>query len=385
MHLVASVCSVVQIRSSWPPTNAVDPRRVPLSHSHAFIFLAGKVSLAAKELCRIVLILSDIKGIYCLKMQWPNLRTMPWGLGNFFARVLADRHQEQFQPPVAPITKELSKHIDLWEFLAMDARPTMILDKNVVESNRYEPAKSPIVYRNLAFEKMEGSLDIEAFLVKLSNTSPGISLYMAGRVWGNYIVGRNETRDWVVVTADSTRYTENYSWVPAEGWINTSSGQRPAPDQEYQYVRRETDRSGMKNKDRIIPTTPILDWTRPSNASWLPKHYRTFQSVKWKETSLGKMTHWSSALRMVVNAVMFSVFQMILFWGPRYVMIYNEAYVDVARRRHPQLLGQALERAWPEAFRRLHGYLKQARSGKPVIRIGGLLPGPDQFNMACFW
>jgi hypothetical protein len=39
-----------------------------------------------------------------------------------------------------------------------------------------------------------------------------------------------------------------------------------------------------------------------------------------------------------------------MYWGPEYVAIYNEAYVALAGKKHPELMGRRYADAWPEIW-----------------------------------
>ncbi|KAA8911455.1 hypothetical protein FN846DRAFT_774039 [Sphaerosporella brunnea] len=130
----------------------------------------------------------------------------------------------------------------------------------------------------------------------------------------------------------------------------------------------------MITRDSAPPTNPMLDWTRKSLAQWVPEHYSDFVSVKWKDTHLGDMSGWSGSLRTIVNSIMAHPYQMVLYWGKEYVTIYNASYADCVRRRHPQLLGQTLHQAWPEAYEKIHEHLQACRRGLSIIRTGDSAP-----------
>lgn len=63
---------------------------------------------------------------------------------------------------------------------------------------------------------------------------------------------------------------------------------------------------------------------------------------------------------------------MALYWGPRGIFLYNDAYVPIAGPRHPGVLGEDILQAWPEVaeFNRL--------VLKVVLGQGGSLTYRDQ-------
>lgn len=79
-------------------------------------------------------------------------------------------------------------------------------------------------------------------------------------------------------------------------------------------------------------------------------------------------------MRVVINSIMVHPYQMALFWGKEYVVIYNASYKECVRRRHPQLLGQALKKGWKEAYDKIHVHLASCRKGTSIVRSGEIAP-----------
>ena len=77
---------------------------------------------------------------------------------------------------------------------------------------------------------------------------------------------------------------------------------------------------------------------------------RLYTSVDWAATSLGPVDGWSAALRNSVSVALNTRFPVTLFWGPEFVLVYNEAYVEMIADKHP--LPWAVPRAsvFPEAW-----------------------------------
>lgn len=41
---------------------------------------------------------------------------------------------------------------------------------------------------------------------------------------------------------------------------------------------------------------------------------------------------------------------MLLWWGPEFVQIYNDAYIAMLGQKHPQAMGQRFQDCWSEVF-----------------------------------
>ncbi|MFZ6711926.1 ATP-binding protein [Undibacterium sp. TC9W] len=75
------------------------------------------------------------------------------------------------------------------------------------------------------------------------------------------------------------------------------------------------------------------------------------RAFDWSRTELGSISNWPAALKATVAIVMNSVHPMFLWWGPKLIQIYNDAYVpSFGVGKHPAALGQAGEECWQEIW-----------------------------------
>ncbi len=72
------------------------------------------------------------------------------------------------------------------------------------------------------------------------------------------------------------------------------------------------------------------------------------RDLDWSATTLGPMDGWSQSLRTAVGITLRSPTPVVMMWGHDGVLIYNAAYARFAGARHPEILGQPAEKAWPE-------------------------------------
>jgi len=93
--------------------------------------------------------------------------------------------------------------------------------------------------------------------------------------------------------------------------------------------------------------------TRPVTAVWLTgggemgDHMR---SLDWSRTPLGPVTEWPQSLRSAVSILLPSKAQIVLFWGPDLIALYNDAYRPVFGTKHPAALGQPARECWREVW-----------------------------------
>jgi hypothetical protein len=65
---------------------------------------------------------------------------------------------------------------------------------------------------------------------------------------------------------------------------------------------------------------------------------------------LGPIDEWSSDLRGMCNLIMASPHPSALYWGTDHVAIYNEAYITLVGKYHPELMGKRYPDVWTEVW-----------------------------------
>src|SRR4029453_10471257 len=82
------------------------------------------------------------------------------------------------------------------------------------------------------------------------------------------------------------------------------------------------------------------------------------RALDWSHTAVGPLTSWPQSLRSAVSMMLPSKAQIILFWGPEFVVFYNDAYRPVFGAKHPRALGLTGREAWSEIWdNQLHALL----------------------------
>jgi signal transduction histidine kinase len=74
------------------------------------------------------------------------------------------------------------------------------------------------------------------------------------------------------------------------------------------------------------------------------------RGLNWQETPLGPVETWPQSLRSVLSMLLPSKAQIILFWGPEFIVFYNDAYRPVFGAKHPHALGKPGREAWSEIW-----------------------------------
>lgn len=71
----------------------------------------------------------------------------------------------------------------------------------------------------------------------------------------------------------------------------------------------------------------------------------------WSKTPLGPVENWSPTLRMMAKFLLANRFPMLLWWGPQFIQLYNDAYRPVLGDKHPHAaLGKPFSECWSEVF-----------------------------------
>ncbi|QXH54695.1 ATP-binding protein [Pseudomonas maumuensis] len=85
------------------------------------------------------------------------------------------------------------------------------------------------------------------------------------------------------------------------------------------------------------------------------------QAMDWEHSPLGPPDSWSAALQGVVAMLLSAQAQIVLFWGPQYAALYNDAYWPSIGDKHPRALGQPAQAYWSELWDDLEPLLRGVR------------------------
>jgi PAS domain S-box-containing protein len=74
------------------------------------------------------------------------------------------------------------------------------------------------------------------------------------------------------------------------------------------------------------------------------------RATDWSKTPIGAVETWSPTLRMMVSFLLANRFPLLLWWGPQYTSIYNDAYRPILGNKHPKSMGQPVSECWKEIW-----------------------------------
>jgi hypothetical protein len=93
----------------------------------------------------------------------------------------------------------------------------------------------------------------------------------------------------------------------------------------------------------------------------------------WSTTSIGPPEQWSPTLKMMIYLLLANRFPLLLWWGPEYVSIYNDAYRPILGTKHPKAVGEPFREVWPEIEHVLSPLIDAPFNGGPATWMDDIL------------
>lgn len=92
------------------------------------------------------------------------------------------------------------------------------------------------------------------------------------------------------------------------------------------------------------------------------------RALDWSKTSLGPISSWPAHLKATISLMLPAQAQIVLFWGPEFVALYNDAYAPTIGDKHPRALGRPARENWAELWDDLEPLLRRVReTGETVF------------------
>jgi hypothetical protein len=108
-----------------------------------------------------------------------------------------------------------------------------------------------------------------------------------------------------------------------------------------------------------------------SSATWLAGGGEMGVLIRahpWSDTPLGPPERWPQSLRSAISILLPSKAQIVLFWGPEFVALYNDAYAPTIGKKHPGALGRPARESWTELWDDLEPLLRRVlETGETVF------------------
>ena len=130
----------------------------------------------------------------------------------------------------------------------------------------------------------------------------------------------------------------------------------------------------MRNPVDLVEERSILPGHEPNQDS-SPDHNlftgggemgALMRAFDWSKNPLGPPETWSPALQSTTRLVLANCSPMLLWWGPDFLSIDNDAYIPVLSDKHPHAaLGKPLRECWSEVFPVLEPLVRSPLEGGP--------------------
>jgi diguanylate cyclase (GGDEF)-like protein/PAS domain S-box-containing protein len=74
------------------------------------------------------------------------------------------------------------------------------------------------------------------------------------------------------------------------------------------------------------------------------------RAIDWSVTPLGPSADWPQSLLSTLSICLSTRFPICVYWGPEFILLYNDAWIPLEGERHPAMIGRPMREARPEAW-----------------------------------
>ena len=222
--------------------------------------------------------------------------------------------------------------IGVEELLAADSRPSFLADLHRQDFS--------VVYRNQSIVKLN--------IHGNASFSPeqACQQWIQTRVLGEQNSFVHQGYRWTLVTLRGR-------WSLVSGTLIGKDGALA----ELDRADRKSDavhESGKTSKDPSLilmkKTKSMCDWTATPPPRHISPWCKFLREWDWGPTAFGPIESWPSPLRLMANIVCSDLNAAVLFWGETLASLYNEAYAELVKHKHPGALGKPYRLNWEELF-----------------------------------
>ena len=84
------------------------------------------------------------------------------------------------------------------------------------------------------------------------------------------------------------------------------------------------------------------------------------RTINWSATPLGHPDSWPQSLLSTISICLSTRFPIALYWGPDFILLYNDAWIALEGDRHPEALGRPVREVRPESWDFLRSSFQRA-------------------------
>ena len=86
----------------------------------------------------------------------------------------------------------------------------------------------------------------------------------------------------------------------------------------------------------------------------------------WSATPLGAVETWPLSLKTAVSLMLRAQQPMVISWGPREILLYNDSYIPILADKHPDALGRPAADVWCEIWDELRPFNEAVMRGESL-------------------
>ncbi|MGN6462911.1 MAG: sensor histidine kinase, partial [Pseudolabrys sp.] len=91
------------------------------------------------------------------------------------------------------------------------------------------------------------------------------------------------------------------------------------------------------------------------------------RQLDWPISELGPFSAWPDHLKATMRLIQPAKAQIVIFWGPDYIALYNDAYAPTIGNKHPSAFGRPARENWAELWSDLEPLLRSVRETGETI------------------
>jgi diguanylate cyclase (GGDEF)-like protein/PAS domain S-box-containing protein len=84
------------------------------------------------------------------------------------------------------------------------------------------------------------------------------------------------------------------------------------------------------------------------------------RTINWSANSLGHPDNWPQSLLSTISICLSTRFPIAIYWGPEFILLYNDAWIPLEGDRHPEALGRPVSEVRPESWEFLRSSFHRA-------------------------
>jgi PAS domain S-box-containing protein len=107
-----------------------------------------------------------------------------------------------------------------------------------------------------------------------------------------------------------------------------------------------------KENLKAASISSILEATTPENKDITRSQAckKLMETIDWSTSPLGPVEQWSPELRTTLDMILPAHAQIVIFWGPEFIALYNDAYSPTIGNKHPHAFGRPARENWSELW-----------------------------------